>query len=174
MHGVLTNFISDIMVWSGNLPCSWSSSNKNSLGQSCLAAMCVNMTTSAHGHWTGDHLEVVVGKYKGKILGCPYSTHLIQDWRQWCLKFNSREDDHHRATLFKRKDWSAVFEQPLALQEPIKAYNLMKLGIRYIDDIVDHEAQVLSFPAACCKYLGKQRRPVWRKISILLWPFCQY
>lgn len=35
--------------------------------------------------------------------------------------------------------WSAIFENLLAYQEQVKAYNLSKMGIRDIDDVVDDQ-----------------------------------
>ena len=58
--------------------------------------------------------------------------------------------------------WSAIFDIPLALQEPVRAYNLMKLGIRYKHDVVDDRGYVLSFPRATATYaLGMYHRSIW-------------
>ena len=62
--------------------------------------------------------------------------------------------------------WSATFDTALALQEPVRAYNLMKLGIRYIEDVVNDQGYVSSFPHAMAAYnLGMHHKYIWGKIS---------
>ena len=68
--------------------------------------------------------------------------------------------------------WSRVFDPPLNLQEPVRAYNLSKLRIRYIGDVVDDQGHIGSFPQAMATYaLGIHHRFIWKKIADLLQPF---
>ena len=64
---------------------------------------------------------------------------------------------------------SALFDTPLALQEPVRAYNM---GIRYIGDVVNEQGQLLSFPQAFMHYAsGMHHLQIWRNFFNLLTPF---
>ncbi|MCO5583913.1 hypothetical protein L7F22_037830 [Adiantum nelumboides] len=109
-----------------------------------LADMSTSMSTKAYGDWITDHWEFVLGHFEGTIPACPHSTKLILDWKH-------------------------VFAVPLAILQPIKAYNLMKLGISRIQDVIEDNGCTLSFPHACQKFpLGMHHRPIWRDIAVLL------
>ena len=129
------------------------------------------MQTRTYGPWIIDHWEVVLGKFDGKILGCLCSTSLLHDWKRmlstirWCGDSSS-----HRNSLYQESiQWSAVFATPLVLQELVKTYNLSKLSIKHIDDVVDDQGQMLSFPQAMATHgLGLHHRPIRRKIWLRL------
>ena len=109
----------------------------------------------------------------GKIPRCPFATALILDWKEVHFRIkwaphNPRANSLHQESLY----WSVVFDNPLACQEPIKAYNLSKMDIREIDYVVDDQGHLLTFPqamAACV--LGMHHTPIWRKIWDMLQPF---
>lgn len=57
--------------------------------------------------------------------------------------------------------WSAALSNPLAFQEPRKACFLSLLGICTINDVVNDEGYVLTFPQACHRYgLGLHHRKI--------------
>ena len=72
----------------------------------------------------------------------------------------------HACTHSLRKEspyWSVVFHTLLALQDPISAYNLSKLGVKCIADDVDDQG-ILSFPLAMATYaLGMHHMFIWKK-----------
>lgn len=86
---------------------------------------------------------------------------------------NGKELPLHKAILFYVSiHWSRGSQLPLAIIEPIKAYDIMKMGIRHVNDIVDQQGNVLSFPHACRQHgLGMHYRPLLRQISNLIQPY---
>lgn len=106
-----------------------------------LATMCTTMKSPVYGNWITDLWEVVLGKFQGRISGCPLSTSLLQDWKQVLSSLKWSPDNVHFSNSLRQESihWSAVFITPLALQEPIRAYNLMKLGIRKVEDVIDDQ-----------------------------------
>ena len=74
-----------------------------------LAYMSRTMMTPAYGKWDVDIWEVLLGKFMGKIPGCPFATALILDWKEvfFCIKWvppNLRANSLHQESLY----WSAV------------------------------------------------------------------
>ncbi|MCO5586233.1 hypothetical protein L7F22_040172 [Adiantum nelumboides] len=138
-----------------------------------LATMCSSMNTKAYGNWITHQWEVVLGCFEGTIPGCPHSTRLILDWKHVLsqIKWSGRSSLDGNSLRKESLHWSAVFPFPLAVTQPVKAYNLMKMGIRCIEDVVDQNGCVLSFPRACQTLnLGMHHRPIWRDICALLAP----
>ncbi|KAI5072123.1 hypothetical protein GOP47_0012229 [Adiantum capillus-veneris] len=131
------------------------------------------MNTKAYSNWITDQWEVALGRFEGTIPGCPHSTRLILDWKHVLsqIKWSGRSSLNGNSLRKESLHWSAVFPFPLAVTQPVKAYNLMKMGIRRIEDVVDENGCVLSFPRVCQKLnLGMHHRPIWRDICALLAP----
>ena len=47
-----------------------------------LSYMCQTMQTHSYGKWEVDIWELLIGKFMGKIPGCPFALTLIQDWKE--------------------------------------------------------------------------------------------
>ena len=96
-----------------------------------ISYMSKTMLTTSYGKWDVDVWELLLGKFMGKIPSCPFAFALIQQWKQirshvkWDPS-NPNANSLHIESLY----WSVVFYSLLACQEPIKAYNLSKMGIR--------------------------------------------
>ena len=139
-----------------------------------LAAMCVKMSSKSFGDWTITHWDAVFGHFEGKIAGCPFSTKLILAWKKLTqfLSWTPRVNTDCNSLPLESIHWSEVFEEPLAMQEPRKAYFLAKKGVYFIKDVLDNSGHVLSFIDACPKFgLSHHYRPLWEKIESLLAPF---
>lgn len=72
----------------------------------------------------------------------------------------------------KKHSLKCYFGHHVCLQELVRAYNLIKLGIPYIGDVVNDQGQMLFLPQATSTYaLGMHYRPIERKIGDLLQHF---
>ena len=47
-----------------------------------LSYMCQTMQTHFYGKWEVDVWELLLGKFMGKIPGCPFASAFIQDWKE--------------------------------------------------------------------------------------------
>lgn len=119
-----------------------------------------------------DHWAIVIGRFEGTIRTCPFSTALVQDRNKVLSRIKWFTNNAQGSNTLRKESihWSAVFITSLGLQEPVRAYNIMKLGVRCIDDVVDDQGQM--YPKASRRYaLGMHHRFIWSKIGQLLQPF---
>ena len=98
---------------------------------------------------------VLLGKFMGKILGCPFAIALILDWKQVlsCIKWapsNPRAHSLPQESIY----WSAFLNNQLAYQEPGKTY-LSKTDIRQIDDVVDDQRHLLTIPTIWIRHASQ-------------------
>ena len=136
-----------------------------------LSYMSKTMLTTSYGKWDVDVSELLLGKFMGEIPSffCIYTDSRLEaspPHVKWDPS-NPNANFLHSESLYQ----SAVFYSLLACQEPVKAYNLSKMGIRYIEDVVDDQGHILSFPQIMAKSgLRMHHMPIWRKIKDLLQP----
>ena len=62
--------------------CCWPSHNRNIHGPRCSLTCLGLWWHLPYGKWDVDIWEVLLGKFMGKILGCPFATATILDWKQ--------------------------------------------------------------------------------------------
>ena len=83
-----------------------------------MAFQCEQASTKAFGRWKVSHWEVVFGHFVGRIKGCPYTSHLLSDFKKASsgMLWNGRQ--HSNSLRSESLYWSAAFEEPLGLKEP--------------------------------------------------------
>ena len=111
--------------------CCSPSLSRNSHGQECFP-ICVKFMVN--GKW--DVWELLLVKFMEKIPHCPFASALIHDWKE--VLSNIKWDPANPHTNYLRGEsifWRAIFDPSLACQEPVRSYNLSKMGVKCIANV---------------------------------------